>query len=339
MSESEPLASLPPAKFKEGEKILCFHGPLIYEAKVQKLEESEAKGRRRYFIHYHGWSKNWDEWVLEPRMLKHNEGNLIKKRELIRAHEAKNRAAKKNKRKAPFENDEEALDKEPEAKVLKCEPPALDAPSSRTENVSSPSEPPNSTADDEDIENESEPDSNIAQSVEQTSSKVEVRIKIPEELKSYLVDDWDYLTRQRKLLILPSRITVEQIIQDYVDSKRESSSGMDSIVQVTNGLKEYFNVMLGSQLLYRFEREQYADILKEHGSSTPMSKIYGAVHLLRLFVKLCGTISLTSMQDTSVRLLMLYAHDFLDYMKNEVSTIFSTRDYGTAPPEYHRRSL
>ena len=58
MSQSEPEIE---TKFLEGEKILCFHGPLIYEAKIQKVEVKD--GQTKYFIHYMGWNKNWDEWV------------------------------------------------------------------------------------------------------------------------------------------------------------------------------------------------------------------------------------------------------------------------------------
>ncbi len=122
---------------------------------------------------------------------------------------------------------------------------------------------------------------------EQFYTKVEVRINIPDELKPYLVDDWDYLTRQRKLVVLPARITVDQVIQDYIKYKTSYNKGRESktnreaaVTEVTSGLYEYFNVMLSSQLLYKFEREQHADIVKTN-PDLPMSKIYGPIHLLR----------------------------------------------------------
>ena len=55
-------------KWTQSEKILCFHGPLIYEAKIQEVELLNSIPK--YFIHYKGWNKNWDEWVPEARMLK-----------------------------------------------------------------------------------------------------------------------------------------------------------------------------------------------------------------------------------------------------------------------------
>ena len=56
------------------------------------------------------------------------------------------------------------------------------------------------------------------------------------------------------------------------------------------GLQVYFDRSLGSTLLYRFERPQYAEIRKQYvtgpkivvGTEKEMSAIYGAEHLLRM---------------------------------------------------------
>ncbi|VAH25085.1 unnamed protein product [Triticum turgidum subsp. durum] len=66
--------------FTEGEKVLAYHGPLLYEAKVQKTENREDEWR--YFVHYLGWNKNWDEWVASDRLLKLTEENVRKQLEL-----------------------------------------------------------------------------------------------------------------------------------------------------------------------------------------------------------------------------------------------------------------
>lgn len=151
------------------------------------------------------------------------------------------------------------------------------------------------------------------ESEELFQSKLEVKIKIPDELKPWLVDDWDLITRQKKLFHLKARITVDQIIEEYIRSKRctNNKNKESALVEVTNGIKEYFNVMLGSQLLYRFERPQYKQVIDEHGEDANMSSIYGGVYLLRLFVKLGSNLVFTTLDEKSIQLILAHIHDFL----------------------------
>jgi mortality factor 4-like protein 1 len=59
---------------------------------------------------------------------------------------------------------------------------------------------------------------------------------------------------------------------------------------IISGLIAYFDAALGQNLLYRFERPQYADIRRTYvtgpnvivGQEKAMSAIYGAEHLLRM---------------------------------------------------------
>ena len=70
------------ALYSAGEKFLCYHGALIYEAKCLQVGKNDSN-EFIYFVHYNGWSKNWDEWVTAKRILKYNAENLKKQKELI----------------------------------------------------------------------------------------------------------------------------------------------------------------------------------------------------------------------------------------------------------------
>lgn len=295
----------PKLKFGEGERILCYHGPLIYEAKCMKGQMKDKV--TRYLIHYNGWNKNWDEWVPENRVLKFNEANLQKQREL-REQNLKSKKSRKR-------TDKQGGDSE---KPVKRES-LVDAPGPARKKRSR-------------ISNPIESDENYI-------SRVDVKITIPDDLKQWLIDDWDLVTRQKQLVPIPRKKNIKEILDEYIKSRTSNPDEgfKPGVVQeVADGIQEYFNVMLGTQLLYKFERTQYGDVLAEH-TNLPMSHLYGAEHLLRLFVKLGNALSFSNLDEKSVQFVVTHIQDFLDYLSKNADSLFTT-DYETATPEYHRRA-
>uniref|UniRef100_A0A3P8W1B4 Mortality factor 4-like protein 1 n=1 Tax=Cynoglossus semilaevis TaxID=244447 RepID=A0A3P8W1B4_CYNSE len=266
----------------------------------------------KYFIHYSGWNKNWDEWVPESRVLKYVDSNLAKQKELQKANqdhyvEGKMRGLTPSKKIAAVQ--QKNVD-------LSTEPPQ--GPRKKRARV-------DPTVESEDM----------------FTNRVEVKVKIPEELKPWLVDDWDLITRQKQLFHLPAQKNVENILEDYANYKKSKGNTDNkeyAVSEVVAGIREYFNVMLGTQLLYKFERPQYAEILAEQPDMS-MSQVYGAPHLLRLFVRIGAMLAYTPLDEKSLALLLSYLQDFLKYLAKNSSSLFTATDYEVAPPEYHRKAV
>ena len=95
-------------------------------------------------------------------------------------------------------------------------------------------------------------------------SRPSVRIVVPDNLKSLLVDDWEYVTKSLLLVPLPSKTPVNFIIDSYFaeekGKRRLGSPEADLLEELVSGLKVYFDKSLGKLLLYRFERDQFASV-------------------------------------------------------------------------------
>lgn len=76
-------AALPP--FSKDEKVLCFHGDLMYEAKITDLRSASDPTNinpqtikaddAQYRVHYKGWKASWDDWVSQDRIRKFTDDN------------------------------------------------------------------------------------------------------------------------------------------------------------------------------------------------------------------------------------------------------------------------
>jgi mortality factor 4-like protein 1 len=80
-------------QFDLNERVLCFHGPMLYDAKILKREDvteepHPATGQvgPHYFVHYKGWKATYDEWLAIDRIKKYNEENLNLQKELLKTY-------------------------------------------------------------------------------------------------------------------------------------------------------------------------------------------------------------------------------------------------------------
>ncbi|OVA15917.1 Chromo domain/shadow [Macleaya cordata] len=276
--------------FSEGEKVLAYHGPCIYEAKVQKVES--RKKDRRYFVHYLGWNKNWDEWVGSDRLLKFTDENIRKQQAL-----AKKQGADKNPKSG------RSSQMKPKSSTGKFSALIVVAVGKGKKRKG---------------------DSSIEEKDTVSIEKL-VKIQIPSTLKKQLVDDWEFVAQLGKLVKLPRSPSVDDILKKYLDYKSKKDGMIaESIGEILKGLRCYFDKALPVMLLYKKERQQYNEAITDDISP---SSVYGAEHLLRLFVKLPELLAYANIEEETSTRLQQKLLDFLKYLQKNQSTFFlSTYD-------------
>uniref|UniRef100_H0XQI7 MRG domain-containing protein n=1 Tax=Otolemur garnettii TaxID=30611 RepID=H0XQI7_OTOGA len=290
--------------FNGNQRGLGFHGPLLYEVEWVKVDTKDKQVKKLY-------NKNWDEWVPESRVLKYVDTNLQKQPELKEA--IQEQGSGKMRAAAPGKKTSGLQQKKADVKTKKNKQKTPG--NGDGDSTSETPQPPRKRAQvDPTVENE-----------ETFMNRVQVK-------------DSDLITRQNQLFYLPAKKNVDSFLEDYANY-RKSGGNRDNkeyaVNEVVAGIKGYFNVMLGTQLLYTIERPQSAEILADHPDE-PMS--HGALHLLRLFVRIGAMLAYTS-AEKSLASLLNYLHDFLKYLAKNSATLFRASDYKVAPPEYQEKVL
>ncbi|CAL1702403.1 unnamed protein product [Somion occarium] len=317
--------TVPIQTFSPNERVLCYHGPLIYEAKVLKVENWDETTTKlgtvgpHYFVHYKGWKQTWDEWVHPTRLLKLNESNLALQKTLQQANAAATASAAGSSSGATGKSG-----------ISGRSHAAKDAGRSGRKDGTRGTK--------------------RGREEDDGSKKPEMKLNVPEALKVLLVDDWEAVTKNSQLVPLPRSPSVIEILEEFKTyileqpktSLRDPPTLLPTIIA---GLQTYFDRALGANLLYRFERPQYAEMRRQYvtgpqvivGQEKEMSSIYGAEHLLRMLVSLPNMVASSTMDPESVGLVRDYVNELMAWMVKERDRLF-IKEYDSASLAYQNIS-
>ena len=122
------------------------------------------------------------------------------------------------------------------------------------------------------------------------------------------------------MLLLPREPTARDILAQY-----SAEAGTSTAQEVTSGVCVYLREALGRQLLCVQERPQFVAQLQEHGKAR-LCDVYGAEHLLRLFVVLPGLLAHTALAPDARKPLVAGLTAILAYMADHREQFFAGPD-------------
>lgn len=158
--------------------------------------------------------------------------------------------------------------------------------------------------------------------------------QISPALQRQIVDDFEFVTKERRLVPLPRQPSVQQILHKWVNARRQSTD--KATREVAEGIQTYFDAALPKILLYRFEVKQYKDIFQtgtKRDETLLPSAVYGAEHLLRLMIRLSVLVESTEITKETVDVISDKVNELARYMQKNGRTLFLV-EYEDASPQY-----
>lgn len=123
-----------------------------------------------------------------------------------------------------------------------------------------------------------------------------------------------------QLVKLPRTPNVDDILKKYLEYRSKSDDlKAHSVEEILKGLCCYFDKALPVMLLYKNERQQYEKAIADNVSP---SSVYGAEHLLRLFVKLPELLVDANIEEETSKELLQRLADFLKFLHKNQSAFF-----------------
>jgi mortality factor 4-like protein 1 len=315
--------------YEAGELVLARDGNRMYEAKVVKVHE--YKGSRQYFLHYTSWAPKFDTWRTPDFMCKMND--------FANEHTGKKSKGKKGgatKRKASGEAGHDEGGEEDEGndgdegassatmkshrmrmtgmlvKGLKEETTAMEKVGA-TERAQAHKQKLHKLYQ-QDLSDDEEESSQL-------------KIVFPLKTKKNAVSEWSLLRNEpRRLLVLPRPVTVEAVLNQFVDSKKEKADDtqLGGYQSLMDGIKAYFNMALPLILLYRCERQQYEQLVAQHPRKAP-AQLYGVEHLMRLMIKMPGLIANALVGQTELAQMQARLNELIKFI--EKSRLFDAQAF------------
>ncbi|KAL2894698.1 Protein MRG1 [Bienertia sinuspersici] len=275
--------------YLEGENVIAnFHGH-FYHAKVVKVEFYEGW---KFFIHYWHWKKSWDEWVRADRLMKLTEENsqlVMHDKKKVTNVKVGHLSRTKSGKYSDSHGTKHKIDS-----TLIC------------------------------LKRKREHD--MVKGEDSGPVEKLINISVPPTLKKQLLDDFELIKQMGMLVKLPRTPNVDEIIKKYQEYRRRKDDVTSaSLGEVLSGLCAYFNKALPIILLYNEERQQYEEAITENMFP---STVYGAEHLLRLFVKLPALIYDLEIENETLQNLQQNLHDFLKFLQKNQSVFFLSAYHG-----------